>query len=54
MSFVNAWGPFLYATGEVDAIGYEKIMKAANATAAAVNAGHWNVRLSRFVILFKS
>eukprot|EP01102_Stenamoeba_stenopodia_P012651 TRINITY_DN401_c0_g1_i2.p2 TRINITY_DN401_c0_g1~~TRINITY_DN401_c0_g1_i2.p2 ORF type:complete len:305 (-),score=85.79 TRINITY_DN401_c0_g1_i2:188-1102(-) len=41
MSFVNAWGPYLLATSEVNAAGYQAIMNAANLTAQAVNAQNW-------------
>jgi serine carboxypeptidase 1 len=42
MSFVNNWGPYLYATGEVDGVGLDKIMKAANATQKAVDQKQWS------------
>lgn len=41
MSFVNNWGPYLYATAEVDSVGLDKINKAANATQAAVDQKQW-------------
>lgn len=42
MSFVNSWGPFLYATAEIDSVGLQKIQKAANATQRAVDQKQWS------------
>jgi len=42
MSFVKNWGPYLWATAEVDWNGYIAIMKASNATQSAVNQKDWS------------
>jgi len=41
MSFVNTWAPYLYNTAEIDSNGYQKIMKYANLTQAAVDKQQW-------------
>jgi len=41
MSFVNAWGPYLFATSEVNAEGLTLINNAAALTQAAVQAQNW-------------
>ncbi len=41
MSFVNAWGPYLYNMGEIDGNGLTQINAAAAATQQLVNQGQW-------------
>lgn len=41
MSFVNAWGPYLYTMGEIDGNGLAQINAAAAATQQLVNQQQW-------------